>query len=390
MTRASALVSRRTRSLESSNPFGIPQYKDGAVSLLNGAPALEALPVEDLHRATEWLFGDVDRSNRMLGYGPNAGDGHLLSLIAGMHSVPSTQVFITNGGLHGVSSALRVILDVGDIVAVDNPAFPDALRAIDGVGGQILSVPMEADGLDVDFLEDYLLRGCPLKAVYTVPEYHNPTGVCLSTRKQRILLELAERFEFLIISDNPYRVFGFDSSTPADFGLESEHVISVGTFSKTLGPGLRLGWVIAPEWFVRHLTDLRTRSDFQPPAVSQAIVAHLLSEPGWYEEVVRNAVAVYRQRAALAASHLDAIGDRVEWTMPKGGFFMWLKLADRIDPDGVRRNAERAAVRYSIGKFYDSSRTGAWQQHIRIAYSGGIESQLSLGLERLCNAIRTQ
>jgi 2-aminoadipate transaminase len=241
----------------------------------------------------------------------------------------------------------------------------------------------------VDVLADQLKAGLRLKAVYTVPDFHNPVGGVLPYAQRLRLVELAERHGFVILSDNPYREYAFDGTYEPDFPLDSDRVVVANTFTKTLGPGFRLGWLVVPEWLAPHVVNLRRRYDFQSSTLSQAIIRTLLERPGWFDQLLVRGRAIYRERAELAVRSLREAGDRLEFFTPSGGFFIWARVTGGVDSAALL--AERAleqGVVFSKGTFYDPRQSGRYADHLRLAYSAASYSDFAAGLDRFAEVVR--
>ncbi|MGW7018574.1 aminotransferase-like domain-containing protein [Streptomyces decoyicus] len=267
------LIASRIAALSLSSPYAVPARKPGPdfVNLVSGAPAVEALPLHEIRKVTSELLSSPETGGPALAYGPNAGDPALRELIATREGVDPARVLITNGGLHGTSLALQTVAEPGDVIVVDDPVFPDTIRIVENTGAGIHPVPVGPHGIDVEALAERLRGGLRPKAVYTVPDFHNPNGGLLPYERRLRLVELAEQYGFFVLSDNPYRQFAPDGRSEPDFPFDSDRVVVAHTFAKTLGPGLRLGWLIAPEWLAPHVINLRRRYDFQSSTLSQAI-----------------------------------------------------------------------------------------------------------------------
>ncbi|WNI17242.1 PLP-dependent aminotransferase family protein [Actinacidiphila sp. ITFR-21] len=389
---AASLVSARIAGLSLSAPYAVPARQPGPdfVNLVSGAPAVEALPLREIREVTNELFSQFGSGGRALAYGANAGDRGLRDLIAASEGVDVERILITNGALHGTSLALQVVAEPGDVIVVDDPVFPDTIRVVESTGADIHTVPVGPRGFDVEVLADRLRAGLRPKAVYTVPDFHNPGGGLLPYDRRLRLVELAEHYGFVIVSDNPYRQFAFDGTREPDFPLGSDRVVVAHTFAKTLGPGLRLGWLVAPEWLAPHVVNLRRRYDFQSSTLSQAIARALLERPGWFDGLLRRGRALYRARADLAVRALQEAGDRLEFTAPEGGFFVWARVTG--GPEAAELLADRAlaaGVVYSKGTFYDPHQSGRYADHLRLAFSAPQEAHLVAGLERLTSVVKS-
>ena len=298
------------------------------------------------------------------------------------------RVIITNGGFHGLSLAVLSLVERGGLVAVDNPIFPLFLRALELADGRTLPVRVGPAGLDVDELEEKLRAGARPTALYTVPDFHNPSQGTLSSADRVRLVELAERYGFVVLADNPYRELRFRGEA-ADAGVfnTSDHVVHVNTFSKTLGPGLRLGWVVASERIAKQLTTLRNRQDSHTSTLEQRIVVDLLThDPQWFDRTLDRARDLYRERADAVVDALDErfggphrVGAPRRRVLPAG--HGWSTRRSTRSPC-TRPSAERGAT-YQQGEFFASSGRREFVDHLRLAYGNHTPETLREFVDRL-------
>lgn len=370
---AGRLLAPAVRALSGHAPFAVPENRPGRpeIQLTSGTPAPEALPLAELAEAFARITTDTTRGIAALQYSASAGLPRLRELLAERERVAMDRVIITNGALHGVQLALHAVLAPGDVVVVDDPVFPDTQRIIESAGAHALPVTVDEQGLDVDRLETLLAQGLSLKAVYTVPDFHNPSGYTLSARRRRRLLELAERHTFLVVSDNPYRQQRFAGTEVPDFDDDGDHLVRVSTFSKTLGPGLRLGWLVAPRWLAPHLVNLRRRVDFHSNTLVQQVAIDLLEHPGWFDGLIAAGSEIYRGRATLLQRSLQqATADLLAFAEPEGGFFVWARVIDeRIETGRLTTAAARAGLHFAPGSAFAPAADSRAHAFVRLAYS---------------------
>jgi 2-aminoadipate transaminase len=350
------------------------------------------LPTEKLAAATARV---LDRPGvPALQYSRTEGISPLREWIAERENVPVERILITNGGFHGLSLAVQAVVERGDLVAVDNPIFPLFLRGLQLSDARTLPVLVGPLGLDIDYLSDQLRAGARPSALYTVPDFHNPSQGTLPGEARRELVRLAEHYGFVVLADNPYRELRFtgEQVSVEDFN-NSDHVLHINTFTKTLGPGLRLGWTVAPEHLAADLAALRSRQDSHSSTLVQAIVGELLtSEPGIFDATLKRARSLYRKRAEalVSALHLEAPG-AFETVLPHGGLFLWPKLADPgIDPEELAADASAEGVEYQRGSFFPSGPGTDADRHLRLAYGDVDESKLKQAAARLGRALANQ
>jgi 2-aminoadipate transaminase len=372
--------------------FGDATLRDrraDAIELLGGIPDPSVLPTEKLAAATARVLARPGVP--ALQYSRTEGISPLREWIADREGVPVDRILITNGGFHGLSLAIQAVVERGDLVAVDNPIFPLFLRGLQLSDARTLPVFVGPRGLDIDHLSDQLRAGARPSALYTVPDFHNPSQGTLPGEARRDLVRLAEHYGFVVLADNPYRELRFagHQESVEEFN-NSDHVLHINTFTKTLGPGLRLGWTVAPEHLARDLVALRSRQDSHSSTLVQAIIGELLtSEPGIFENTLERARSLYRDRAQtlVAALHREAPG-AFETVLPDGGLFLWPKLTNpAIDPDKLAADASAEGVEYQRGSFFPSGPGTDADRHLRLAYGDVPAPKLEEAAARLGRAL---
>ena len=389
-----APITALARALSEPKGFGdasLRRRREGDIELLGGIPDDTALPVGALLAATERVLTGTRSGPAAFPYSQSAGLDELRSWIAAREGVGVERVIITNGGFHGLSLAVLSLVERGGLVDVDNPIFPLFLRALELSDGRTLPVRVGPAGLDVDELEEKLRAGARPTALYTVPDFHNPSQGTLSTADRVRLVELAERYGFLIFADNPYRELRFRGA-PVDAGVfsTSDHVVHVNTFSKTLGPGLRLGWVVASERIAKHLVTLRNRQDSHTSTLEQRIIIDLLThDPAWFDSTLARARDLYRERADVVVDALhERLGGLIETERPEGGFFLWPRITDpSIDPAALYAAAAERGATYQQGEFFASSGRREFADHLRLAYGNHSSQTLREFVDRLGSAV---
>ncbi|WP_433063491.1 PLP-dependent aminotransferase family protein [Dactylosporangium sp. CS-033363] len=362
-----------------------------AISLTSGVPAPEALPVEAIAKASAALWSDPAAATAALQYSQGQGLPRLREWIAAREGVDPARIVLTNGGMHGLTLAVLTVVERGATVAVDDPVFPGFLWALEVATTRILPVPVRADGFDVEHLAARLAAGEHIAAAYTVPDFHNPAQVSLSAAKRAELMRLAERHGFYVLVDDPYRELRFagrDQGTAAFH--DSDRAIHVNSFTKTLGPGWRVGWLVLPEHLVAPVTGLRGRLDVHTSSVTQAIVERLVTaDDRWYDDLVGAAAALYRERARVLAGALrEQLPGAFAIDEPEGGLFLWPRLTDdRLDPAALCRRAAAAGVLYQPGVSFaaDRTRPSPSERHLRFAYSDRTPAELVEAVGRLAS-----
>ncbi|MBT1166656.1 PLP-dependent aminotransferase family protein [Bifidobacterium simiarum] len=396
------IISDLFASLDDKAPFSsgsdTADSKEPSIDFVAGIPDYSLLPRKDFGQAAQELMNSDD-SFEALRYSAYEGIPSLRRAVARWRHTDVSNVFITNGATQGIFLSMSALLNPGDTILVENPTFPFALKTFRLFGLQVETVPLTGEGVDLDALESKLQSGRQAgkryKALYTIPDFHNPASVSLPGERKRALVELAERYDFVIIADSPYRDLWFDHQ-PGEFPQEqrtAEHdgrLLEVGTFSKTLGPGWRVGWIITDRVRVKQLTSFRRRLDAHPSGVAQSIIAHLLDRPDdWFARQVDYERAAYRRKSELLYSALqDGVGDFARIIKPEGGYFQWLVFDERHDPANPDRAKALAAANVHLvpGDVFYPHDHGS--HAARLAFSHLPEADLVEGARRLAEALR--
>lgn len=362
------------------------------VNLGGGNPDRELLPADLFDRATEDLFTDPGTATTVLHYSGAAGFNGLREAIGAHEGIDPARVIVTTGGAQGMALAVLGSLDDGDTVVVDNPVYPLFLRTLDLVNVHVESVPVDADGIDPDALEAKLRAGLRPRAVYTVPTFHNPSGVSLSAEREARLVQLAEQYGFTILVDDPYREITFSGERPRSRRAftDTDRAVLIGSFSKTLGTGTRLGWIGVPPEQAARYAKLRNRLDGQSSGIVQELVRRIITGPDYVPSLVK-AGARYRQKAELLKGALrDQFGERIDWVEPEGGFFLWARLDEDVDFDALFAEAQRRGVTYQRGDWFAAhpDLAAPLRNAFRLSYCELDEASLRLGADRLGAAWR--
>ena len=362
-----------------------------SIRLLGGIPAPEALPVPDIGRVSAELWADPAAATAALQYSSSTGFTGLRNWIARREGVDPARIVITNGGLHGLSLAVLTVIERGSTVAVDDPIFPLFLRVLELATDSVLPVPVDADGLDAEALAARLAAGERISAVYTVPDFHNPSQGTLTADRRRVLVALAEQYGFYLLIDNPYRELRFagDDQGLAPFH-QSDRAIVVNTFTKTLGPGWRVGWLVLPEQLVAPIIRLRNRLDGHSSTVTQTLIEHLvLTDAGWFDRILTPARKLYGERASALVEALQSeLPGAFRTVRPEGGLFLWPRLTDdTVDASALADRAAEHGVLYQQGAFFPSG-ADTWEssRHLRLAYGDRTPEELREAVRRLAAA----
>jgi 2-aminoadipate transaminase len=367
------------------------------VSLAGGMPYLTALPLD----AVGSMIGDLvsHRGAAALQYGSGQGDLRLRERICevmsleGIRGASPDDVVITVGSQQGLDLVSKVFLDPGDVVLAEGPSYVGALGTFEAAQAEVIHLPMDGDGLVPVVLEEMLERltreGRRAKFLYTVPTFHNPAGVTLSVERRPQIIALAEKYDLLIIEDNPYGLLGFDGSTlPALRSMSDSRVIYLGSFSKTFAPGMRVGWVLASHAVREKLVLVSEAQILCPPTFSQFVVAEYLDSQPWQEQVKVFAELYRDRRDAMLAALTALMPAGCTWTEPRGGFYVWMTLPDGIDAKVMQPRAVHARVAYvpGIGFYAD----GNGRHELRLSYCYPEPDRIREGVRRLAGVIEEE
>jgi len=372
------------------------------ISFAGGLPAPELFPIARFQEACRRVL--AEKASFALQYGTTEGYAPLRELIAGNMArygivAGVENVLITSGSQQALDLIGKLLVNRGDRVLVEAPTYLGALQAFDIYGAEYVSVPIDADGLQTELLDEALRSGP--KFMYVLPNFQNPGGVTLSEGRRHELVLLADKYGIPIIEDDPYGQLRYEGEhLPAlvvvdrenlqrDDGYRLGNVIYLSTFSKTLAPGLRLGWIVAPAEVIGKLVQLKQGADLHTSTFTQA-VAYEVARDGFLDEHVRTIRQVYRQRRdAMLSALQEFFPPEVTWTHPAGGLFLWVTLPESMDCQALFEVALRENVAFVPGGcFYAGSDEG--RRHMRLNFSCAQPEQIREGIRRLAVAVRSQ
>ena len=290
------------------------------------------------------------------------------------------ELLVTSGGIEALELVAKSFLDAGDTVVVEGPTYVGAIMAFRSFQAEVVAVPLDDDGLDVDALEAMLAAGLRPKLLYTIPDHQNPAGVTLAAERRAALVELARRYGFLIVEDVAYRELGFDGSAPPSlWSLAPDVVVQAGTTSKTFFPGVRLGWAAGPAEVVAQLVSAKQNTDQCSGALGQRLFEEY-ARRGWIDEQLERSRALYARKGARLLAALErTMPAGVEWTRPRGGFFSWLTVPGDA-AEIARRAADEGVAVVPGALFYPD---GRGTSNIRLSFSMVDEELIDVGIERL-------
>ena len=364
------------------------------ISFAMGSPAPQAMPLAEIGRITAEIVSR--QAAQALSYGPTEGErslrAELLRLLSGQgEQMAPEELLVTAGGTQGIDLFCKLFVDRGDVVAVESPTYTNGVAIITSYEGQVLRCPADRDGIDTAELARLAARSRQgPKAIYTIPNFQNPNGSVLSLERRKELLAIAERYDALILEDDPYGLLHFDAPPPPSLWSLSKgsgRVIGVHTFSKILAPGLRVGWVRAPGPVIDKMIAAKQGMDTCTNVIGQRVVAQFLAEG-----LLQPQLAVLRQGYAQRCCAMDAALRRwfgedrdFAWTRPAGGFFLWLQLPRRIDADALFSIALEEGVAFIPGSAFVGE--GGARNALRLCFASVEEADIEEGVKRLHKAI---
>jgi 2-aminoadipate transaminase len=385
-------LARRTQHVRSSairDLLSVTQRPE-VISLAGGLPAPDSFPVEELRALTDRLMRDDPQS--LLQYSTTEGYEPLRQWIAARASgdrarpVDPSEVLVTHGSQQALDLVAKAMVDPGTVVAIDEPGYVGAIQALSAFEPEFLPIPVDQGGLMVDVLAERLAAGARPRLLYTVINFQNPTGATLTESRRAQLAALAEQYGFLIVEDDPYGALRFAGDHLPSIAQWAEHVVSLGTFSKLVVPGLRVGWMVAPPWLLPHLVRLKQGADLHTSSWGQVLLHGQLTQHGWLGDHAKALVHIYGSRAdALADALVTHVGDRIEFQRPDGGMFLWARLAGGVDARQLFDAALRHDVAFVPGDaFYTGPPDPAT---LRLSYATASPARLDEGARRLAAAL---
>jgi 2-aminoadipate transaminase len=359
--------------------------KPDLISFAGGLPDPRTFPRERAAALLEEFAASGESA--AFQYTPTQGLAGTLDAVAGRLETLQGQrptddeLLITSGGIEALELVGKTFLDRGDTVVVEGPTYLGAIMAVRGFEADVVAVPMDDEGLEVDELARLLEGGLRPKFLYTIPDHQNPAGVSLSAERRETLVELARRYGFLVLEDVAYRELSFDDDPPASlWSLAPDTVVQSGTTSKSLFPGVRLGWAAGPAEICARLVSAKQNTDQCSGGLGQRILEEYIRR-GWIDEQLVASRALYRSKwEVLSAALTRSMPAGVEWTHPTGGFFTWLTLPGWDAAELVGRAADAGVGIVPGSMFYPDGRGG---ENIRLAFSMLDEASIDEGVDRL-------
>ncbi len=368
------------------------------ISFAGGMPAPEIFPTAEVEAACVQVLRH--HGAKALQYGSTEGYTPLREMIA-RHTarfgieVSIDNIMITSGSQQALDLLGRIFINRGDRIVVESPTYLGALQAWNAYGAEYVTVAMDENGMIPEELEKALRYGP--KFIYLLPNFQNPTGVTIPYERRLKIIEMADRYGVPIVEDDPYGQLRFegdhipsvsvlDNQFHPNNGSYSGNVIYLSTFSKTLAPGLRLAWVIAPTEVIRKLVQAKQGADLHTATFNQ-IVAHEVGQHGFLDKHIQKIIAVYRERRDVMLDTLDEFMPQgVNWTHPHGGLFLWATLPPYMNANELFIEAVEEKVAFVSGASFHAN--GGGENTMRLNFSNANPERIAIGIERLSRVVK--
>ena len=364
------------------------------VSLAGGMPYVAALPKELIAKAYDSMMSR--KGNLAIQYGGGQGDAELreqlrdVMALEGIHASPD-DIVVTTGSQHALDLVAGLFLDEGDVVLAEGPSYVGAIGIFRHYQAHIEHVYTDNEGISPEALQEAIdnmkAQGRRIKFLYLVPNFANPSGVTLAAHRRPKIIEICQREHILVLEDNPYGLLYFDKPVPDALRSLDDNVIYLGSFSKILAPGFRVGYVLAPPALREKIVLAQESALLCPSSFSQMLISEYLHIADWRKQV-DTFRGVYRERRDAALHAMQEYLPGLETTHPDGGFYLWVDLPDGVDSKAMLPLAVTELVAYTPGTAFYGDGTGHHQ--LRICYSFPTPENLNLGIKRLATVINRQ
>ncbi len=365
------------------------------ISFAGGLPAPESFPVEELKEIIHEIM--EEDPTMVLQYGPTEGDNLLREELLKRYKKDGVDlgmdnILITTASQQGLDLVAKIFVDRGDKIICELPSYLGGLSAFNSYGADLVGVEMDEDGMRADKLEETLKQmqdnGEKPKLIYCIPDFQNPAGISMPEDRRVAIIEIAKKYDVLIIEDSPYRELRFEGEhVPPMIALDDTgHVLTLGTFSKTFVPGFRLGWALGHEDVIDKLVVAKQAVDLCTPPFTQRIAAKFL-EKGLMDKNIEKIKEMYREKRDVMLAEFDKhMPEGVTWTVPDGGLFLFLTLPEYMDAEELFKHAIEEKVAFVIGSAFYCN--GGGQNTMRINFSFTTIEKNIEGVKRLAKVIK--
>lgn len=368
--------------------------RPSVISLAGGMPDPKTFPVEELKE----ICAKIINKDSALALQYSSTDGYIKLreflydwLDFNRESFSKDNIIITSGSQQGLDLVSKVLLNPGDVVIVELPSYLAALNSFRSYGAELIGVPMDSEGIRLDLLENTLnelsKRGKTIKFIYTIVNFQNPAGVTMSLSRRRKILEIAKNYDLFILEDDPYGKLRFEGDPiPSIFSFDCDgRVISLGTFSKILCPGLRLAWLVANQEIIEKMIILKGATDVCTPMLNQ-LIAYEFCLNGNLDKNIQSNISIYKKKKDIMLKSLENyFPSETSWTKPEGGFFVFVTLPESIDANQMFYESIDENVAYVSGSTFYAD--GKGQNTLRLSFSYPKEEDIDEGIKRLARVI---
>lgn len=381
----------RTKRIQASTIREILKLtsQPGYISFAGGLPAADLFPIERIGEATQRILRE--QGVQALQYSTTEGHLPLREWIASrVPGATPENVQIVSGSQQGLDLIGKVLIDPGSRVLVEAPTYLGALSAFNPYEPEYVSVPMDDEGLELEALEA-ALQARPVKFMYVLPTFQNPSGRLMGLERRRAIVELARKYRTPILEDDAYAELYFDGQPlptlyALDHALGGGNVIYLSTTSKTLAPGLRVAWVVGPRPLIQKITFAKQGADLHTPTLNQMLVYELVRDGAWYGEQIDKIRQTYQTRCHWMLQNLQKyMPEDMGWIVPKGGMFFWLTAPAGLDSLELLKEAVEEKTAFVPGQPFFAD--GSGKNTLRLSYSSASREQIEEGLQRLGRAI---
>lgn len=371
--------------------------KPGVISFAGGLPAPNLFPLEEINEIAAYVLEKEGKT--ALQYGTTEGNNALREQLLKFLKKEGIQLtmeelFIVTSSQQGLDLVAKIFIDPGDIVLCGRPTYVGAIQAFHSYQAVMRAVELDDGGISIEGLEKEinLLINTQFKKpkfIYVVPDFQNPSGITLTLERRKRLVELAEKYDLIIIEDSPYRQLRFEGKPePPIISLNSQRVLSIYTFSKILLPGFRLGWMAGPKELIQKAIMAKQAVDLCAPPFNQAIFAEFIKR-GLLEKQIKKIILAYKEKRdymlELLEKHMADI-EGIKWTKPNGGLFLWVTLPQPLDATQMFIDAVEKKVAYVVGSAFDPD--GTDKRTMRLNFSYATMEEIDKGIQRLATVIK--
>ena len=361
-------------------------------SFAGGYPSAETFPLEEIRRTMSEVIDKY--AGKAFQYGATQGVPELREAVAKRYDVPVERVQITSSSQQGIDVCTRVLVNPGDVILTSNPSYLGALQSFRSYRADIRGIAHDTDLQLFENEYETVIRqvkaeGKKVKFLYMIPDFQNPSGESLTLEERKMLISLAQKHDFLIVEDSPYRELRYEGShIPTMYSLDPDRVIHLGSFSKIFAPGFRLGWAIAHPEILDKIYVCKQSLDLCPPIFDQYVAAEFLSS-GRLDENLARSISLYKGKRDLLLSLLDEhMPDGIRWTHPEGGLFLFLTMPEGFDAVKFYDRALDAGVAYVAGEFFHPD--GSGKNTMRLNFSFMSPERIKEGVRLLADLLRNE